>query len=165
MTEDEPQAKRNVDRPAFVPYSLDEFLHGKSMWAANYFVLWPLGLALTATIEVLPVEEAKFCGLERTHDAHLYHATDLGPAGDGAECAGTVRGSVVSLGVREWHYPEGEPAETIDQSHGENKADFRAFASYARDRLMAMSPKERKVALDRLENVNIFTAETLLCAD
>lgn len=46
LAADEARAKSE-----FVPYDLTEFLRRKALWAANYFVLWPLGLALTATVE------------------------------------------------------------------------------------------------------------------
>ena len=41
------------DRELFVPYSLERFLTEKALWAANYFVLWPIGLALTADVEIV----------------------------------------------------------------------------------------------------------------
>lgn len=34
----------------FIPYSLDQFQVTRALWAANYFVLWPLGLALTVDV-------------------------------------------------------------------------------------------------------------------
>lgn len=34
-----------------VEFPLDRFLLERALWACNYFVLWPLGLALTATVE------------------------------------------------------------------------------------------------------------------
>ncbi len=47
----EPQP--SVDREQFVHFPLERFLTEKALWAANYFVLWPIGLALTADVEIV----------------------------------------------------------------------------------------------------------------
>lgn len=44
---------------ALVPFDLDRFLDSKSLWAANYFVLWPLGLTLSVTKEDGEVGDAR----------------------------------------------------------------------------------------------------------
>lgn len=39
------------EAPKFVDVPLQEFHEGKALWAANFFVLWPLGLALTVHVD------------------------------------------------------------------------------------------------------------------
>jgi hypothetical protein len=51
MTSLEPEPVADVAE--FAPFPLDRFLTEKALWAANYFVLWPLGLALTVNVEIM----------------------------------------------------------------------------------------------------------------
>lgn len=112
--------------PELVTYDLTAFLRRKALWAANYFVLWPLGLALTAT----------------TDDD----------------------GVVTRLDVREWAYPEGELGETIEEPQDLNLADYEAFLSFVRERVLAMKPEERKSAIGRLSHNEIASGIQLMIA-
>lgn len=51
LVELEPAPTTDVEK--FVPFPMERFLAEKALWAANYFVLWPLGLALTASAQVV----------------------------------------------------------------------------------------------------------------
>lgn len=116
------------DKEQFVPYPLERFLTEKALWAANYFVLWPIGLALTADVEIV----------------------------DGFVI------SVKGIHVREWVMPQGEKAETINQSATTNKSDYEAFLAYVRERLLAMKPEERMIAMRRLANHSIASPDQIL---
>lgn len=115
----------------FVETSLADFHQSKIMWAANYFVLWPLGLALTVTSE--------------TDEAGVKTYT--------------------KLDVREWTYPDGELTETINQDEDENQADYAIFLAGARERILAMKPEERVIALHRLAKHEIATAVQMIASD
>lgn len=50
----EPEALHPVEPGGaqhLVPFDLDAFQERKALWAANFFILWPLGLSLTITLE------------------------------------------------------------------------------------------------------------------
>lgn len=46
----EAEAEQRASKAQFLPFSLKELLDDKVLWAANYYILWPLGLALTVEI-------------------------------------------------------------------------------------------------------------------
>lgn len=148
------------DPPQFVRVAIEDFHLGKFMWAANYFVLWPLGFALTVTHEQVALEPAKYCGDLERHDPHKF-----APEGKTRrrDCMGTRR-AYVDIHVREWTYPEGELAETIDQDPSENGEDYAEFLTHARERILAMKPAERKLALERLGGHSVLNAATLMVA-
>lgn len=138
----DPAPEDPAERPSFVEFPLSEFHQGKALWAANYFVLWPLGLALAVSVDVVPVEAEKFCGVEDAHDPHKVFDAD---------CMGTMLGEYKSLDVRQWEYPEGELGETIAQEDKADHEDFTTFLAFVRGRILAMKPDERVTALARLD--------------
>lgn len=147
-----------------VEYPLDLFWQRKVLWAANYFVLWPLGLTLVVVVDTHPVDAAAWCGDEERHEAHAFRPAsndDLRRPPEGA-CAGTAVGEVVTdLQVRHWQFPDGQLGETIDAPE-ENDEDYSTFLRYVHDRMLELKPHERRYLLQRYARHNIASAEQVL---
>lgn len=147
--------------PRFVEFPLEQFWDEKAMWAANYFVLWPLGLALTVDVGTVPREPLAWCGGDSLHGSH---PTGLEFPGSGTTCQGTTPGDVTNLHVRHWEYPLGELEETIDMSQAENEALFKGFLTFVHRRLVNMKPDERRLLLGRYKRFDVASAEQILLA-
>lgn len=155
----EPTALHDGEREKFLPYDLTAFLNGKALWAANYFVLWPLGLSLVVDVETEYVEAVGWCGDQKVHAEHRRGRRAKSP------CRGTrVTDAVTNLHVRTWEYPEGELGETIDQEQLENQADYDVFLGYVRERVLGMKIGERHLALRRLSKHGVAEPGQLLVA-
>lgn len=154
----EPTPADPSSRLSFVEFPLDVFHRRKLLWAANYFVLWPLGVALTVDVATVAADPEHWCKRKTIHVAHVRKA---------GSCAGTVRGDgdVTNLHLREWRYPEGELGETINQDVEENQADYLVFLAYVRDRLLGMKPSERRILLDHYGRNAIAGAEPILAVE
>lgn len=127
MTQDPPPPLEK--KAEFVPASLRDFVEGKGLWAANFFVLWPLGLALTISVD-------------RDQDPPVYS----------------------DLHVREWVFPEGERGETINLTSEENTVEYQKFLEFCFSRITAMKPSERRMAVGRLGQFDIATADKIIAA-
>lgn len=156
----EPTALAADEAAQFVPYDLTAFLDGKAMWAANYFVLWPLGLSLVVDTATEAVDAVGWCADPRVHVGHPRPRTRAK-----APCAGTrASDAVTNLHVRQWTWPEGELGETINQEPDENQGDYEVFLGFVRDQIVGMKAEERHVVLARLGKHSIASAEQILVA-
>lgn len=152
----EPTTLDPADREQFVPFDLTQFLNGKSLWAANYFVLWPMGLALTVDVATEAVDASAWCGDDKVHVEHKRRR---------GKCLGArVTDEVTNLHVRHWVFPNDELGETINQEQAENQGDYEVFLAFVRDRLLNLKPDERHILVNKFNQHGIASAEQILVA-
>lgn len=128
------------------PFDVKEFTESGLLWAANHFVLWPLGVALAVTIR------SPYSDDRASDDANWVAA-----GGKVEDPPGTY---LQSLTLMQWAYPDGH-RETIESESqfewpvGTHIDRWEAFKAFVAARVELMPLEEREAASHRLASLGI----------